>query len=147
MSKKGHSDFKLTDEQKREMARLEAASYIAQTKRIKIIRGVARALEITAKSLDDLRSEDGRLFIEIENAYGGYRQAICRTEDRSKAPDQHAYFCQELYMPKGFGCDWVIGEPTQQDYNEIGFLCGSAGVRYFCRICGKEIGKVATMHS
>jgi len=139
MSKKKHGGFELTDKQKSEIAQLELASLAAQAKRVEILRKAARESGVTAESLDELRTENGQPFVEVGRVYGGYRQAVSLGE--------RAYFCRPQYMPEGPGCDWVIGEPVERQYDEIGVLAGSAGTRYYCRICGQQIGEFAMKHS
>lgn len=113
--------------------------------RTEYIREQARALGLTASDLSDLRSETGRGFAE-ETQYGGLydglRTALEQSDDRMFSRQQ-AYWCgmrgfnQELHE----GCGWVIGVPIQKPYDTIGLLSGSRGVEFYCRVCGRLLGR------
>lgn len=67
-----------------------------------------------------------------------YRCEKCH-EDRLLSLASKAYDCPS--------CGIVLGEYEKQDYNEISCLAGTAGVRYYCRICDSQLGESVTTMS
>jgi len=51
-----------------------------------------------------------------------------------------AYLCPEC---KSF----VPGLPRSEEYDDIKFLSGSAGKKYFCRACSREVGRTVEVIS
>lgn len=50
-----------------------------------------------------------------------------------------AYVCPD--------CGIVVGIIKERRYDDIGFLCGSAGVEYYCDVCGYTLGRIAFTHA
>jgi hypothetical protein len=92
----------------------------------------------------DLKSQTrtGEKFVaqkQKERPYGReVRTAIIKeyftNEKRQFYIADSAYFCN-------MGCNWVLGVPETGNYDDIGFLSGSAGVNFYCKICGMHIGQ------
>ena len=116
-------------------------------KKLDLIRSSARRQGLTSDNLNDLRSENGNPFIEEkvgDKGFGrnGYRIAVTKKE--AGKIRETAYLCRNS---EGDGCGWVRGNPRIENYNDIGVLSGSAGVNYYCKICGRFIGKEALIMS
>ena len=136
--------FELTEEERRELADLE--SKIGEFKRQKVskLRELARQKGVSALKLEDLKSECGKPFVE-ETDCGSFQMVIVKDEARI-GHYEFAYRCASQYENLfGAGnkdtCGWVKGAPREEPYDNIGPLCGSAGTRYYCIICGKMVGE------
>lgn len=92
-----------------------------------------------ADSLKKLKSESGKPFVENQGGGAGLKLAFTKAGER-------AYFCKPEHS-QSEGCGWVVGRPVRKSFNNIGPLCGSAGHRYICSICGATIQTVTTMFS
>lgn len=118
-----------------------------------LLRKAAGKNGILAQNLSDLKSKSGEPFREEKESgrrWGddGYQMAIAGTGFKAET----AYLCREMRLfkspdDKGEGCGWVKGEPVKKRYHDIGPLSGSAGTRFFCRICGQQIGETVTRRS
>lgn len=130
----------------------DAAILIAQLKKRLYLREIARKKGIIAEKLEDLKSECGRPFLE-EKGIGDCKRAVVKKDTTfgplknfSPLTGETAYLCQDMYSifskeNTPDGCGWVKGKPYEKKYDEIGVLSGSRGIRYYCRICGKQIGE------
>ncbi len=113
------------------------------------LREAARAEKRTANTLEELQSECGAPFVDQGKDYRGYQEAVALKEGTSPLSAERAYLCAFESFITGkqvAGCGWVKGNPFSQPYDEHGPLAGSAGTRYFCRICTLQIGEDATKH-
>lgn len=108
----------------------------------------ARLLGLAAERLEDLSSERGAAFSETTNR--GYRSLHQAAEDidpsdrKARYDREWAYYCgyQDLLDGKMTAkCGWVKGYPRSESYDNIGCLAGSAGMHYYCQICGAMIGE------
>lgn len=128
----------------------------AEEQKINYLRAKAIELGFAATELKDLRSEKGRSFEEREKVphrWGELRKAhevLESGEDTYK--QEWAYFCgftdsfgkqEKIHI----GCGWVRGWPKDQEYDDIGVLSGSAGIRFSCQICGMKVGEDQQMVS
>ncbi len=144
--------LKLDKKEKNDLAILNVEMATAARKKLEIIRGAARRQGIIADKLDDLKSESGQPFVEekTKRSFFGqnFRIAVVRmdvsiAEKTLPVVEETAYLCKALYSCGGEkdSCGWVKGNPRHENYDDIGPLSGSAGVRYYCKICGKLIGE------
>src|SRR4030042_5918068 len=140
----------LNEEEAKVAYGFDLAAFEMQTKKILYLREAARKKGITAERLEDLKSESGRPFVEEKSrgdCWGhNYRKAVV-TEKKSFGLHtvETAYLCRGMYSKEDpDGCGWVIGSPIEKKYDEISILSGSRGIRYYCRICGKQIGEHKT---
>ncbi len=139
----------LNEEETKVASGFDSAAFAIQRKKILYLREVARKKGITAEKLEDLKSESGKPFVEEKRkGHWGhdYRRAVV-TEDKSFGPHiaETAYLCQGIYSKEDpDSCGWVIGDPIEEKYDEIEVLSGSRGTRYYCGICGKQIGEHKT---
>lgn len=44
-------------------------------------------------------------------------------------------------------CGIVVGKMVERRYDDLGPLCGSAGVEFVCNVCGKCLGRIAFTHA
>ncbi len=136
--------FELTEGEKRELADLESKIGKLKQQKVSKLRELARQKGVSALKLEDLKSECGRPFVE-EAGRGSFHIAITKDES-SPGHYEFAYLCALQYENlSGAGdkntCGWVKGAPREEPYDNIGPLCGSAGTRYYCKICGKMVGE------
>lgn len=108
------------------------------------LRELARQKGLSALKLEDLKSECGKPFVE-ETGRGSFQIALAKDETKA-GHYEFAYLCASQYEnPSGVvnkdTCGWVKGAPREELYDDIGPLCGSAGTRYYCIICGKMVGE------
>ncbi len=133
--------FDFTESEKQELADFDRKINELQRQKILKLRELARQKGVSALKLEDLKSKCGEPFIE-EKERDSYQRAVA--QDKTK-PHRYefAYLCASKYEihPKENTCGWVKGEPREGSYNDIGPLCGSAGTRYYCIICGKMAGE------
>ncbi len=137
------SSLVLNEDEKAELAKLNREIARLQTERISKLREFARQKGITAARLEDLKSECGQPFIEDESGFS-YRRATAKGEGKSHRELEIAYLCASPYLMKGedeYTCGWVKGNVIRKKYDEIGLMSGSAGTRYFCKICGKQVAE------
>ena len=137
--------FELTEDEKRELAGFDQKIGELQRQKELKLRKLARQKGISALKLEDLESECGQPFVE-EKEHSIYRRAMARDKTDSLRFES-AYLCASRYeAPSRTGnkdtCGWVKGEPREERYDSIGPLCGSAGIRFYCRICGKMVGEL-----
>ncbi len=137
--------FELTEEEKRELADLESKIGELQRQKVSRFRELAGQKGVSALKLEDLKSECGKPFVKEAGCDDSFQIAIAKDETRV-GHYEFAYRCASQYEnPLGAGnkdtCGWVKGAPRDELYNNIGPLCGSAGTRYYCTICGKEVGE------
>jgi len=138
-------DFNLTDEEKQALAELNKKQLETTKQKLAYTRELLRKKEIIAERLEDLRSKDGTLF--LRETPGKYISAKAFDPSINWRLQETAYLCHCQFIPIGEdpnSCGWVKGEPRREEYNEIGLLCGSAGYRYYCRVCNQLIGEVQT---
>ena len=139
----------------RSMQMLQVQIVAAQLERIACLREFARAHGFMTTTLEDLRSACGEPFIEdpTSKQYKIYRRATARKKPSAAAGKfpmsavEEAYFCVSMYSLSDAGCGWVKGVPAGRLFDNIGPLSGSAGTRYFCKVCNQQIGELATRHS
>jgi hypothetical protein len=138
--------FEMTDVERTEITVFD--SVIAQAKKQKLqkIRELAWKKGVAALKLEDLKSNCGVPFTE-RDLYFGYKIGAAMNE-LTQEPEL-AYLCTSQYNPEPDSdtCGWVKGEPRQANYDNIGPLSGSAGARFYCRICNKKLSEYATMFS
>jgi hypothetical protein len=144
--------LKLNKKEQAEMVVLNTEAETIAQRRLDIVRGAARRLGIIADKMEDLKSESGNPFVEdrsriIGLGENGYRAAVVRGYLGSV--EEAAYLCEEMYSSGGggSGCRWVKGNPQTENYDNIGALSGSAGVNYYCKICGQLIGRDVNVRS
>jgi hypothetical protein len=125
--------LKLNKEEQAELAEINTELASLGHKKLQIIRSAAKRQGIAADKLSDLKSESGRPFVE-EKIEKTFKLAVVRKESEIL---EVAYLCFE---PQN-GCGWVKGNPEYKNYDDIGFLSGSAGTEYYCKICGKTLGR------
>ena len=120
------------------------------------LRKIAKEKGIIAPILEDLKSSSGKPFLEkAQESREMYRKAVVLKpiEARHRFPSlnisETAFFCHSIYLLQNDedSCGWVKGDPIKEKYNEIGLLSGSAGVRYYCPICGKLVGEERSVFS
>ena len=135
----------------KEMERLESFDMeilIIKQKKKDYLREIAKNKGLIAEKLEDLKSENGKPFEEIKKKDSSSRY---NTTDYRKAvafPLETAYLCHAMFIKDDpDSCGWVKGEPHAKEYNTLGPLSGSAGIRYYCRICGKQIAEYPTIFS
>lgn len=140
----GHP-FELTENERRELADFDRKINELQRQKTLKLRELARQKGVSALKLEDLKSECGKPFIE-EMSTSSFKMAIAKDETKV-GHYEFAYMCASQYeSPLGRAgnkdtCGWVKGAPREESYNDIGSLCGSAGTRYYCKICGKMVGE------
>ena len=141
----------LNEEETKIASGFDLAAFEMQTKKILYLREIARKKGITAEKIEDLKSESGKPFVEEKpKGYWGheYRRAVIAEEKTFGPHVETAYLCQGIYVKDDpDSCGWVIGSPIEKKYDEIQVLSGSRGTRYYCRICGKQIGEHKTAFS
>jgi len=110
------------------------------------LRKIAAEKGIIAPTLEELKSKSGKPFIEEElkgRTKGDYKRALIEDSIMGRVRTiETAYFCQFrlaqfLKEEDKDGCGWVKGRPVEKPYP----LSGSAGIKYHCRVCDKEIGE------
>ncbi len=147
LSSSGDNPLGLDEKEKETLVAFDLEMLAIQKKKIAYLREIAREKGITASNLEDLKSESGESFREekSDNRTWGheYRSAVVlRAPGGSPHIAEMAYLCHSPYLKDDpDSCGWVKGIPVEKEYNDIGFLSGSAGVRYYCKICGKQIGE------
>lgn len=142
------ASLKLSKQEKAALAALNVEIEVILRKRKELFRASAKRQGIIAKQLAELKSESGQSFVEeekVRQTFSGraYQKAVVK-EKTSLGPyiSEVAYLCRNPYVgEEKDSCGWVKGSPVAQDYNNISFLSGSAGVKYFCKICGQLIGE------
>lgn len=136
--------LELTDDEKQELAGFDRKINELQRQKVSKLREFARQKGLSALKLEDLKSERGKPFIK-ETGRGSFQ--IAAAKDKTRAGHyEFAYLCasqHENLLKAGNKdtCGWVKGAPREEPYDNIGPLCGSAGTRYYCTICGKEVGE------
>jgi len=129
----------LNEEEKKKVQSFDLEILKVQKEKIEYLRSLAREKDITAACLKDLKSESGSPFIELQRERKGYEYREAKSSDKTEV----AYLCCGMYIKEDKdSCGWVKGRPKEQEYDEIGVIAGSAGIRYYCKICGKEIGEL-----
>jgi hypothetical protein len=138
--------FSMTDEERVEIAVFDSAIAQAGTQRVKKMRELAWKKGAAALKLEDLKPKCGVPF-GLGRPHCGYQRAQAFTLE-SIEPEM-AYLCTSQYNPEPDSdtCGWVKGEPRQSNYDNLGPLSGSAGARFYCRICNKQLSEYATMFS
>jgi len=101
----------------------------------------ARNAGLVTTRLADLRATDGGIFTLTETHPDEPQKAAA-------ANGETAYRCRKPGSKDSrTGCGWVKGRPQAKGYSNIGPLSGSAGAKYFCHICERQIGQHAFVHS
>ena len=138
----GTHSFELTDSERQELADFDLRINELQQRKVSKLRELARQKGVSALKLEDLKSECGEPFVE-EVGHGSSKRAIARDKANPHCPEL-AYLCVSEYegLAGKDTCGWVKGEPRREQYDNIGPLCGSAGIRYYCIICGKMVGEL-----
>lgn len=135
----------LNDDERRELAGFDVEISKLRQQKISRLRELAMQKGISALKLEDLKPECGKPFVEEARRDSGYKRAIVRDETRSLYPEL-AYLCaseRDIHFEnKEDTCGWVRGEAREERYNNIGPPRGSAGIRYYCKICGKMVGEL-----
>lgn len=145
-TQKEKNPFEMTENDKAELAIINKIISEAQAAKITKLRELACKNGAAALKLEDLKSESGKTFVDKGKEFG-CRSAVVL--DISLALES-AYLCISEYVNEADNtdtCGWVKGAPRQENYNNIGPLSGSAGTRFYCRICNKQLSKYATMFS
>lgn len=123
--------FEFNEGDREEMAGFDRAIDRIQRQKILRLRELAWRKGAAALKLENLKSESGEPFIK-EEGYFCFQKAIAGNKTHCV---EFAYLCSSMYDNAKI-CGWVKGKPTRKPYDDIGPMCGSAGVRYYCRICG-----------
>jgi len=138
----------LNGKEKKVLAGLNLEASAILRKRTLYLREVARRKGMTSATLEGLKSKSGKPFVEekTKRSWGrDYRQATIMGDSLAGLPPlavETAYLCHSPYSKEDpDSCGWVKGRPVEQEYDDISFLSGSAGTRYYCKICGKQIGE------
>lgn len=140
----------LDEEEQKTIAVLSQKASAIQRKVILFLREAARKKGIISDTLEGLESKSGKPFVEEKKGksfFGhDYRRAVVMGDPVGKLPAvpiETAYFCRSPFSPQkdADSCGWVKGQPIGKSYDDIGFLSGSAGIRYHCKICGQMIGE------
>lgn len=129
-----------------------------QRKKVLYLREIAKRKGLTAPTLEELKSKNGEPFVEVKSTRTSgrdYREAAAKKEikfpgikSKRFELEEQAYLCHDMFSKKDTdSCGWVRGAPVEREYDNIGFLSGSAGVRFYCKICGKMIGEHKTVMS
>jgi len=145
----------LSDAEKKIVSGFDSNIAAIMQDKIFFIRDAARRKGIISANLKKLQSKSGKPFVRERKKgrwdYDDYARATVK--ERSSLPGfpptvvEVAYLCRpmnSLFSPRGkklHGCGWVKGIPTEKKYNDLGPLSGSAGIKYYCRICGELIGE------
>ena len=143
----GGSEIDWPEEVLKGLKALNQAASEAENKRDEYLMAKAREYGLAAEKLEDLRSERGLTFSEVEHRdYMSLHQARENTDptDRKARYNQEwAYYCgfEDLSGGMTLCCGWVRGYPRSESYDDIGCLSGSAGMRYYCQICGHLVGE------
>jgi hypothetical protein len=125
--------LKLNKEEQTGLAEINTEIASLEHKKLQLVRSAAKRQGIIADKLSDLKSESGQPFVEEEN------EKIFKLAMVKKGSEilEIAYLCLNPHN----SCGWVKGNPEYKNYDDIGFLSGSAGTEYYCKICGKFLGK------
>lgn len=145
----GVRSLDLSPEEQERVATFDREIAAAQARRTALLREIAKAKQLCAPDLTGLKSASGKPFEET-TPRGSCRTAIVRGKTLliGSVILEMAYLCHDRYAGADQdGCGWVKGKPVERKYNDIGPLSGSAGRRYFCGICGKKVGELATRRS
>lgn len=142
----------LSEEDKEKLGALDRQIAIAEQQKLALIREIARRNGVSVATLGDFKSENGEPFTEesLGTRIHGLRTAVIMKETVTGrfGPVEEAYLCRPMYPGDGSdSCGWVRGKPIERGYDNIGLLAGSAGVRFFCRICGHQIAERRGMMS
>ena len=129
----------LDEKEKKKVQSFDLEILKIQKERIEYLRSLAREKGIITSRLEDLKSKSGEPFIELQREREGHEHREAKSSDKTEV----AYLCCGMYIKEDKdSCGWVKGRPKEQEYDEIGVMAGSAGIRYYCKICGKEIGEL-----
>jgi hypothetical protein len=134
--------FELTEEEKQELAVFTSVISELQRRKLAKLREFARQKGVAALELKDLKSGCGEPFIE-EKCHSNYQRAAAKGKAGSPSIE-FAYRCawkRELFPGSENTCGWVRGEPREEGYDNLGLLSGSAGRRFYCKICDKMLGE------
>ncbi len=150
----------LSEEDQKILNGLTAQNLVVQHRVVEFQRECARKQGVIAQRLEDLKSKSGQPFKEEARTSFGfrhkdYRRAVVKKKilkgllAGKSLTIESAYLCRSPYLALTSksrkkdpdSCGWVKGNPVSKDYDNIGFLSGSAGIRYYCKICGKLIGE------
>lgn len=136
--------MELTAEEQTTLAVLDQSLNFFLSAKLKFLREAHGNRGEIATTLEGLKSKRGRPFVPMERFPGRrYTQAVVQVEAPFSLAVETAYLCKGIYQEEDpDSCGWVKGEPNERSYDDIGVLSGSAGHRYYCRICGKQIGEV-----
>jgi hypothetical protein len=151
-----NSGIPLDNGEKKILQGFNAEILLAQKKTMDFLRDVVRKKGISAERLEYLKSESGEPFVEEKSgenrSHGSYRKAAVKKNLSGGLPVleiESAYLCRPMDAlslkekeDDTDSCGWVKGQPVEKNYDNIGHLSGSAGKRFFCRICGQQIGEI-----
>ena len=147
------SSLSLDKEEQIGLAVFDAQLSIVLRQKVLYLREIAKRKRLTAPTLEELKSKSGKPFVEVKSTRmlgDDYRSAEAKEEvSFGKAKlllerTEQAYLCYEssIFSKEDTdSCGWVKGMPVEKKYNDIGVLSGSAGIRFYCKICGKKIGE------
>lgn len=138
--------FDIRSEIADELRDLNVEAQKIERKRLTLLRDRARERGYIASDLADLRSTDGRPFVE-GHGHGDLRMAT--VEGEVPLMGERAYWCghESFSREKVEGCGWVLGLPRESAYDDIGMLSGSAGSEYHCKLCSSYLGREQTIVS
>mgnify|MGYP001603471367 CR=1 FL=1 len=136
----------LTEKEMMELVKIDFEISALRQKKINHIREIAYRKGIAAKKLEDFKSQKMKCFVENPNNSDGpdgvkFAAEADEKEDRPFDPKETAYLCRPMHGNADGGCGWVKGTPSEQEYDDMDFLSGSAGIHYYCNICGELIGE------
>ncbi len=127
----------ITESEERKFFEIDAKIRALQGEKTALIRSVARAHGLIAKSLDGLKSKNGAPFVEERHSYINFRNSAARNGGPLK---EDAYLCPGALPGGEDGCGWVKGSPKGERHDFLEPLSGGFGKKYYCRICGCEVG-------
>ena len=107
----------------------------------------ASAASLARKKLGKKAQEEGKAFKRLKDIPGfkDHEHKFKRVKGSNEPP---VYNCECMMTAYKCGnCGYVPGIPRSKDYDEIGPLCGSAGVDLYCNNCNEHLGRRVCMVS
>lgn len=100
---------------------------------------LAKHSDIIVESIDDLAREwsvDKEAINTEELCFSSFPRNILQSyypQEEGRFGKTKAYDCPQ--------CGIVLGEPHKEQYNDLGILSGSKGMKYNCYVCEQELGR------
>lgn len=138
--------FHLTENEQKELEKIYIQIQVLQIEAVKFLRERGQEKGFIAEKLEDLKAQDGGLFIECSCKEDFYRQA-------KAGNGEMAYLCRNLFAADdNDSCGWVKGEPIKEPLKSPRYiwrsrdntkiLWGLGALDIFCSVCGRWIGRV-----